>query len=57
MQEYYKRNFTRALSLFRDVQRILPTDDPAGMLIQRTQGYLKTPPPATWNGVVEMTEK
>ncbi|MGA2762413.1 MAG: adenylate/guanylate cyclase domain-containing protein [Spirochaetia bacterium] len=57
MEQYYKRNFTRALSLFRDVQRILPTDDPAGMLIQRTQGYLKTPPPATWNGVVEMTEK
>ena len=57
MEQYYKRNFSRALSLFRDVQRILPTDDPAGMLIQRTQACLKTPPPATWNGVVEMTEK
>jgi adenylate cyclase len=57
MDEYYRRNFSRALSLFRDVQRILPTDDPAGMLIQRSQGYLKNPPPPSWNGVIEMTSK
>jgi len=57
MEEYYKRNFSRALSLFRDVQRILPTDDPAGMLIELSHRYLKTPPPPGWEGVREMTEK
>jgi class 3 adenylate cyclase/HAMP domain-containing protein len=57
MEEYYNRNFTRALSLFRDVQRILPTDDPASMLIQLCQGYAKNPPPPGWEGVREMTEK
>jgi len=57
MDEYYGKNFPRALSLFRDVQRILPTDDAAGMLIQRAQGYLKNPPPPHWEGVEQMTEK
>jgi len=57
MQEYYGRNFPRALSLFRDVQRILPADEAAAMLIQRTQGYVKNPPPPHWEGVEQMTEK
>jgi adenylate cyclase len=57
MDEYYRRNFPRALSLFRDVQRILPADHTAGMLAQRAQGYLKNPPPRSWNGVERMTEK
>jgi class 3 adenylate cyclase len=57
MDEYSKRNFSRALSLFRNVQRILPTDEPAGMLMQRAQGYAKNPPPPSWNGVIEMTSK
>lgn len=57
MDEYYKRNFSRALSVFRNVQRILPTDEPAGMLMQRAQGYAKNPPPSSWNGVIEMTSK
>jgi adenylate cyclase len=57
MDEYYRRHFPRALSLFRNVQRILPADDPAGKLIQRTQGFLKNPPPRSWTGVEQMTEK
>ena len=57
MDEYYQRNFPRALSLFRDVQRLLPTDDAAGMLIRRTQGHVSNPPPPGWNGVEQMTEK
>jgi class 3 adenylate cyclase len=57
MEEYYNKNFTRALSLFLDVQRILPTDDPASMLIHDCEKYSKNPPPPSWNGVREMTEK
>ncbi|MGO9412865.1 MAG: adenylate/guanylate cyclase domain-containing protein [Spirochaetia bacterium] len=57
MDEYYKRNFSRALSLFRDVQRIVPADDPAPELVRRSQNYLKNPPPPGWDGVIEMTSK
>ncbi|HUI70131.1 MAG TPA: adenylate/guanylate cyclase domain-containing protein [Spirochaetia bacterium] len=57
MDAYYKRNFGRALSLFRDVQRILPTDDPSGMLVERSQSFVKNPPPPRWDGVIEMTTK
>jgi adenylate cyclase len=57
MDEYYKKNFPRAVSLFRDVSRILPTDDLAGKLMQRAQLYQRTPPPPGWSGVEQMTEK
>ena len=50
MDEYYKRNFSRALSLFRDVQRIVPADDPAPELVRRSQNYLKNPPPRGGTG-------
>ncbi|HVP17838.1 MAG TPA: adenylate/guanylate cyclase domain-containing protein [Spirochaetia bacterium] len=57
MEEYYARNFTRAHALFRDVQGILPGDEPSQELLQRTQRFARTPPPPSWNGVETMTEK
>jgi len=57
MDEYYKRSFTRALSLFRDVRRLLPHDDPSGIFIERSQRLIKSPPPPAWDGVIEMTTK
>jgi adenylate cyclase len=57
MQEYYKRNFTRASSLFQDIQRILPGDEPSQILLQRSRKYAKAPPPPSWVGVEKMTEK
>ncbi|HVO38591.1 MAG TPA: adenylate/guanylate cyclase domain-containing protein [Spirochaetia bacterium] len=57
MAEYYQRNFSRASSLFKDVQRVLPGDEPSRKLLERSQTFLKAPPPASWVGVHEMTEK
>ncbi len=57
MGEYYQRNFSRASSLFKDVQRALPGDEPSRRLLERSQAFLRTPPPAAWAGVHEMTEK
>lgn len=57
MDEYYKRNFTRALSLFKDVQRIVPRDDPAGIFVERSQRLIRSPPPPAWDGVIEMSMK
>ena len=57
MDEYYKRNFSRASSLFRDVHHILPGDEVSHMLMQRSQDFVKNPPPPSWDGVHEMTTK
>jgi adenylate cyclase len=56
-QHYYKRDFARASSLFRDVQRMLPGDEPSRKLFERSQTFLRAPPPPSWDGVFEMTEK
>jgi len=54
---YYKRDFAKASSLFRDVQRMLPGDEPSRILFQRSEQYRRAPPPRDWDGVHEMTEK
>jgi class 3 adenylate cyclase/HAMP domain-containing protein len=57
MAEYYDRSFTRAVSYFRGVLRILPTDVSATMLMVRSQRYQREAPPDSWDGVEVMTHK
>ncbi len=57
MDEYYKRNFAKAVTLFKDVQRCMPQDEPSRLLMERSQIYLKNPPPADWDGVEVMKSK
>jgi adenylate cyclase len=57
MSEYYARNFTRAIDCFRQAQALLPGDTAARILMERSQGYLKNPPPADWDGVEVMHTK
>jgi adenylate cyclase len=57
MEEYYKRNFRRAVTLLTDVQRILPDDFASDILIKRCEKYAKNPPPADWDGVEVMESK
>ena len=53
MQEYYRRSFAQAAVCFRDVLKVLPADGPAELLLERTLGYQKAPPPSDWVGVAE----
>ena len=57
MTEYYERNFTQAVSYFRDALKVLPGDTVASMLLERSELYSRNPPPAEWDGVEIMTRK
>ncbi len=57
MEEYYARNFSKALGLFQNVQIIMPGDFVSGLLIQRCLNYEKHPPAADWNGVEKKESK
>ncbi len=57
MAEYYDRNFAKAARYFADALRILPGDPVAGMLMERSRRYQRTPPPPNWDGVEVMTHK
>jgi adenylate cyclase len=53
MEDYYARNFTRASARFADVLKLLPADHPAELLLARSQGFQRNPPPDAWTGVAE----
>jgi class 3 adenylate cyclase/HAMP domain-containing protein len=57
MTEYYGRNFSQAVDYFGQTLGLLPGDDAARILMERSQGYLKNPPPADWDGVEVMHTK
>ena len=57
MDEYYKRNFRRAVALFTDVSQLLPDDYASELLMRRCELYEKNPPPADWDGVEVMKTK
>ena len=54
---YPERKFAEAAVLFRQVKELLPEDHCAGFLLERCSMYIKSPPPESWRGVEEMTEK
>ncbi|HEY9594282.1 MAG TPA: adenylate/guanylate cyclase domain-containing protein [Spirochaetia bacterium] len=51
MEDYRARRFNRAAAGFRDVQRLLPGDECAEMLIERCERLAKASLPETWDGV------
>lgn len=57
MEHYYRRDFKPAIDCFQKVQRILPKDYAAELMLDRCLDFLKTPPPEDWDGVEIMHEK
>jgi class 3 adenylate cyclase len=57
MSFYYEKKFEQAGGAFRDVLSLIPEDHCAKLFLSRCAAYIRTPPPAGWTGVEEMTEK
>jgi adenylate cyclase len=57
MAFYRARNWQRSLELFEKALTLRPDDYPTRLYIDRVREYLKTPPPADWNGVFVLTTK
>jgi len=54
---FESRQWDTALAQFRKVQKILPGDGPSEVFIKRCQGFKKKPPPASWDGVFNLSVK
>ena len=54
---YYEKKFEQAGGAFREVLSLIPEDHCAKLFLSRCTAYIRTPPPADWNGVEGMTEK
>jgi class 3 adenylate cyclase/HAMP domain-containing protein len=57
MEAYYGRDFSAARAGFQRVLSLNKEDRAAGLLLERAEAYLKSPPPAGWDGVEVLTEK
>ena len=57
LELFESRQWDAAAAQFRKVQKILPGDGPSGVFIKRCQGFKKSPPAASWDGVFKLTEK
>ncbi|MEO0867067.1 MAG: GAF domain-containing protein [Cyanobacteria bacterium J06642_11] len=54
---YTSQNFEQALTIFTKALEMDPSDRAVAIHLERIQGYMKTPPPADWDGVYVMTTK
>ncbi|MDR1288044.1 MAG: CHASE2 domain-containing protein [Treponema sp.] len=54
---FESRNWKQAVEGFREVWSIKTGDGPAQKYIDRCEDFLTTPPPETWDGVYNLTEK
>ena len=54
---YYAQRFQNALPYFEKSMEYIPDDPTSLRFAQRCRFYMKTPPPAGWDGVEVMTEK
>ncbi|MEG4810292.1 GAF domain-containing protein [Microcoleus sp. F8-D3] len=56
-EAYIARNFQKAISYFEAALAMRPSDRPVEVHLDRSQSYLKVPPPHDWDGVHTMTTK
>jgi len=57
MELYAGRDFAAAADLLEGVLKVIPDDGPARVYLGLCRSYLASPPPAGWDGVLELTEK
>jgi adenylate cyclase len=54
---YSQRHFRKALDYFLAARELHPQDRGTLLHIQRSQNYLSSPPPESWDGIYTMTAK
>jgi len=57
LEAYYGRDFSKARTLFQDVQTWLPGDALAAEYLERCDRWIDQPPPSDWHGVEVMHDK
>jgi adenylate cyclase len=57
LQHYKQRDWATALDHMQRAYDLDPHNRPAALYIQRAQAYLQHPPPASWDGIFQMTTK
>jgi adenylate cyclase len=57
LELFEARQWDGALAEFQKVRRILPGDGPSDVFIKRCQGFQKKSPPASWDGVFNLSMK
>jgi adenylate cyclase len=57
LERFEARQWDAAIDEFRNVQKILPGDGPSDAFIKRCENYQKKPPPASWDGVFNLSMK
>ncbi len=57
IEEFEKKNWQAALGLFNKVIEIMPEDGPSNVYIKRCKDFIKKEPPASWDGVFNLTLK
>jgi len=54
---YHARRFADAMHQFYQALQTDPDDGPSNLYFERSQRFMKSPPPEDWNGVYEMKSK
>jgi adenylate cyclase len=57
LELFEDRQWDAAIAEFHKTLKILPGDGPSEVFIKRCQGFQKKPPPASWDGVFNMSMK
>ncbi len=57
VERYYTRDFTGAETLFQGVLAENANDIPARIFLEKTQEFIKNPPPSDWDGVTKYYRK
>jgi adenylate cyclase len=54
---FESRNWQKAAETFKDAAAFAPADQPSKLYYNRCLSYLKNPPPDSWDGVMNLSEK
>jgi adenylate cyclase len=57
LELFESRRWQEAAAQFRGVQKIRPGDGPSEVFVKRCLGFMKKPPPASWDGVFNLSMK
>jgi adenylate cyclase len=57
MEQYYNREFEKAVQAFKYAQEYLPVDPIIRIYLARCQEFVRTPPAADWKGITKHSEK